>query len=161
MWDQTRDVVRVDAAACALRRDWSIEEGRRVMSREIEIRGEISPGTTLGEGGEPFALYPFPAPFDVEAPSRAVHVPHVVKIVEVLEDGYVIAENAVDGQTWNDLPLVLTPAAPPRVMSLQERDRRVGGCSASSGSVVPGRRGHRHPAPRAAAHHLGRRPPAG
>ena len=27
MWDQTRDVVRVDAAACVLRRDWSIEEG--------------------------------------------------------------------------------------------------------------------------------------
>ncbi|MGO1802246.1 MAG: TM0106 family RecB-like putative nuclease [Microbacteriaceae bacterium] len=119
MWDQTRDVVRVDAAACVLRRDWSIEEGRRVMSREIEIRGEISPGTTLGEGGEPFALYPFPAPFDVEAPSRAVHVPHVVKIVEVLEDGYVVAENAVAGQTWNDLPLALTPAAPPRVAAQQ------------------------------------------
>ncbi|MGO2745621.1 TM0106 family RecB-like putative nuclease [Microbacterium sp.] len=119
MWDQTRDVVRVDPAASVLRRDWSVEEGRRVMSREIEIRGEISPGTTLGEGGEPFALYPFPAPFDAEAPSRAVHVPHGVKIVEVLDDGYVIAENAVRGQTWDDFPVALTPAAPPRVVALQ------------------------------------------
>lgn len=119
MWDQTRDVVRVDAAASVVRRDWSVEEGRRVMSREIEIRGEISPGTTLGEGGEPFALYPFPAPFHVDAPSRAVHVPRVVKVVEVLDDGYAITENAVDGQTWDEFPVALTPAAPPRVASLQ------------------------------------------
>ncbi|WP_327036872.1 TM0106 family RecB-like putative nuclease [Microbacterium sp. CH12i] len=63
MWDQTRDVVRVDSTQSVLRRDWSVEEGRRVSSREIEIRGEISPGTTLGEGANPFALYPFPAPF--------------------------------------------------------------------------------------------------
>ncbi|GEK87748.1 TM0106 family RecB-like putative nuclease [Microbacterium aerolatum] len=119
MWDQTRDVVRVDAATSVLRRDWSVEEGRRVTSREIEIRGEISPGTTLGEGASPFALYPFPAPFDVEAPSRAVHVPRTVTIVEVLDDGYVIAENAVGGQTWDEFPLALTPPAPPRVVSLQ------------------------------------------
>lgn len=119
MWDQTRDVVRVDAAASAVRRDWSIEEGRRVMSREIEVRGEVSPGTTLGEGAEPFALYPFPAPFVVDAPSRAVHVPHIVRITEVTDDGYVVTENAVDGQTWDELPLALTPAAPPRVVSLQ------------------------------------------
>ncbi|MGP6170690.1 TM0106 family RecB-like putative nuclease [Microbacterium sp. A204] len=119
MWDQTRDVVRVDASASVVRRDWSVEEGRRVMSREIEIRGEVSPGTTLNEGGEPFALYPFPAPFVLDAPSRAVHVPRMVKIVDVLEDGYVVAENAVDGQTWDELPLALTPAAPPRVVSLQ------------------------------------------
>ncbi len=119
MWDQTRDVVRVDAGASALRRDWSVEEGRRVMSREIEIRGEISPGTTLGAGANPFALYSFPAPFAVEAPSRAVHVPRVVTIVDVLDDGYVITEHAVDGQTWDELPVALTPAAPPRVVSLQ------------------------------------------
>ncbi|GAA1534395.1 uncharacterized protein HD600_001770 [Microbacterium ginsengiterrae] len=119
MWDQTRDVVRIDAAASTLRRDWSIEEGRRVTSREIEIRGEISPGTTLGEGANPFALYPIPAPFDVEAPSRAVHVARTVTVIEVLDDGYVIAETSVGGQTWDEFPLALTPAAPPRVVSLQ------------------------------------------
>src|SRR5690606_21892308 len=57
--------------------------------------------------------------FDVEAPSRAVHVPRTVTIVEVLDDGYVIAENAVGGQTWDEFPVSLTPAAPPRVVSLQ------------------------------------------
>ena len=102
-----------------MQRDWSVGEGRRVMSRDVEIRGEVSPGTTLGAGSQPFALYPVPAPFDTEAPSRAVHVPHTVTVTEVLDDGYLITETAIQGQTWDELPLALTPAAPPRVVSLQ------------------------------------------
>ncbi|GAT72050.1 superfamily I DNA and RNA helicase and helicase subunits [Microbacterium sp. HM58-2] len=119
MWEGTRDVVRVDRLASEVRRDWSIGEGRRVMSRDIEIRGEVSPGTTLGEGAQPFALYEVPAPFDTDAPSRAVHVPHTVTIAAVLDDGYLVTETAIQGQTWDELPLALTPAAPPRVVSLQ------------------------------------------
>ena len=119
MWDGTRDVVRVDRPSSAVRRDWSIGEGRRVMSRDIEIRGEVSPGTTLGPGAQPFALYEVPAPFDTEVPSRAVHVPHTVTVAEVLDDGYLVTESAVQGQTWEELPVALTPAAPPRVASLQ------------------------------------------
>ncbi|WP_372983888.1 TM0106 family RecB-like putative nuclease [Microbacterium sp.] len=119
MWDGTRDVVRIDRASSRVQRDWSIGEGRRVMSRDIEIRGEVSPGTTLGAGAQPFALYPVPAPFDTEAPSRAVHVPHTVTVAELLDDGYLITETAIQGQTWDELPLALTPSAPPRVVSLQ------------------------------------------
>lgn len=119
MWDGTRDVVRVDRPSSAVRREWSVGEGRRVMSRDIEIRGEVSPGTTLGPGAQPFALYEVPAPFDTEVPSRAVHVPHTVTVAEVLDDGYLVTESAVQGQTWDELPLALTPAAPPRVVSLQ------------------------------------------
>jgi predicted RecB family nuclease len=119
MWDGTRDVVRVDRPSSVVRRDWSVGEGRRVMSRDVEIRGEVSPGTTLGVGAQPFALYEVPAPFDTEVPSRAVHVPHTVTVAEVLDDGYLVTESAVQGQTWDELPLALTPAAPPRVVSLQ------------------------------------------
>ncbi|MEU4016896.1 TM0106 family RecB-like putative nuclease [Microbacterium sp. NPDC028030] len=119
MWDGTRDVVRIDAPTSAVRRDWSVGEGRRVMSRDLEIRGEVSPGTTLGAGSQPFALYAVPAPFDTEVPSRAVHVPHTVTVTEVLDDGYLVTESAIQGQTWDELPLALTPAAPPRVVSLQ------------------------------------------
>ncbi|WP_372967691.1 TM0106 family RecB-like putative nuclease [Microbacterium sp.] len=119
MWDATRDVVRVDSASSAVRRDWSVGEGRRVMSRDVEIRGEVSPGTTLGAGAQPFALYSVPAPFDTDVPSRAVHVPHSVTVAEVLDDGYLITETAIQGQTWDTLPVALTPAAPPRVVSLQ------------------------------------------
>ncbi|MFJ4224165.1 TM0106 family RecB-like putative nuclease [Microbacterium sp. NPDC089695] len=119
MWDSTRDVVRVDRTSSTVVREWSVGEGRRVMSRDIEVRGEVSPGTTLGDGAQPFALYEVPAPFDTEIPSRAVHVPHTVTVTGVLDDGYVITETAVQGQTWDELPLALTPAAPPRVVSLQ------------------------------------------
>ncbi|WP_091230330.1 bifunctional RecB family nuclease/DEAD/DEAH box helicase [Microbacterium sp. 3J1] len=119
MWETTRDVVRVDAGSSVVSRDWSIGEGRRVMSRDIEIRGEVSPGTTLGPGAQPFALYEVPAPFDIDVPSRAVHAPHTVTVAEVLDDGYLITETAIQGQTWDELPVALTPAAPPRVVSLQ------------------------------------------
>lgn len=119
MWDGTRDVVRVDRPSSSVRREWSVAEGRRVMSRDIEIRGEVSPGTTLGVGSQPFALYEVPAPFDIEVPSRAVHVPHTVTVAEVLDDGYLLAESAIQGQTWDEMPVALTPAAPPRVVSLQ------------------------------------------
>ncbi|MDQ0726435.1 bifunctional RecB family nuclease/DEAD/DEAH box helicase [Microbacterium sp. W4I20] len=119
MWDGTRDVVRIDRTSSTVGREWSIGEGRRVMSRDIEIRGEVSPGTTLGVGSQPFALYEVPAPFDTEVPSRAVHVPHTVTVTEVLDDGYLVTESAVQGQTWDELPVALTPAAPPRVVSLQ------------------------------------------
>src|SRR5690606_19606719 len=60
------------------------------------------------------------APFDTTAPSRVIHVPHEVEVLEVLDDGYVVLERAVQGQTWPDLPLALTPAAPPNVRSQQE-----------------------------------------
>ncbi len=46
-------------------------------------------------------------------------VPHTVTVSEVLDDGYLVTETAVQGQTWDELPLALTPAAPPRVVSLQ------------------------------------------
>ena len=119
MWEGTRDVVRIDAGSSIVRREWSIGEGRRVLSRDIEVRGEVSPGTTLNAGAQPFALYEAPAPFDVEVPSRAVHVPHSVTVTEILDDGLLVTESAIQGQTWDDLPIALTPAAPPRVVSLQ------------------------------------------
>ncbi|MFK4760018.1 TM0106 family RecB-like putative nuclease [Microbacterium sp. ZW T5_45] len=119
MWDSTRDVVRVDRSTSVVSREWSIGEGRRVLSRDVEIRGEVSPGTTLGAGAQPFALYEMPAPFDADAPSRAVHAARAVTVIEVLDDGYLITETAVNGETWDELPLALTPAAPPRVVSLQ------------------------------------------
>ena len=119
MWDQTRDVVRVDPSISTVRRDWSVAEGKRALSRDIEIRGEIAPGTTLSESSNPFALYPYPAPFVIDAPSRAVHVARGVGIAEVLDNGYIITETAVDGQTWGELPLALAPAGPPRALSLQ------------------------------------------
>lgn len=120
MWAQTKDVVHVDPARTTVRRDWSVAEGTRVESRDLEIRGDIAPGTTLGVGAEPFVLYPAPAPFVTGVPARATYVPlSGRRIIEILPDGYVLRETGVDGQTWRDLPLALTPPAPPRALSQQ------------------------------------------
>ncbi|WP_424936198.1 MULTISPECIES: TM0106 family RecB-like putative nuclease [Bacteria] len=119
LWESTRDVLRVDPQLSQVVEDWGMEEGARAQSRLVELRGELAPGSTIGAGARPFALYAVPAPFDGEFPSRVIHVPHEVEIVEVTEDGFIVREKAVQGQTWSEVPLALAPAAPPRVVSLQ------------------------------------------
>ncbi|WP_193597966.1 TM0106 family RecB-like putative nuclease [Microbacterium sp. YJN-G] len=119
MWESTRDVLRIDAGSSAVAEDWGIGEGQRTQTRMLRLRGEVAPGSTLGVGGRPFALYAVPTPFDVTAPSRVIHVPHEVEIAEVLDDGYLVRERTVQGQTWDELPIALAPAAPPNVASQQ------------------------------------------
>src|SRR5690606_24348564 len=92
MWESTRDVLRIDSASSSVADDWGIAEGQRNQTRLLRLRGEVAPGSTLGVGGRPFALYAVPTPFAVTAPSRVIHVPHEVEIVEVLDDGYVVRE---------------------------------------------------------------------
>ncbi|WP_295010452.1 bifunctional RecB family nuclease/DEAD/DEAH box helicase [uncultured Microbacterium sp.] len=119
LWESTRDVLRVDPDRSEVVEDWGMDEGARAVTRLVDVRGELAPGSTLGVGGTPFALYSAPAPFSGSFPSRVIHVPHEVQIMEVLDDGYRVRERSVGGQTWDELPLALTPAAPPRVFSLQ------------------------------------------
>ena len=119
LWESTRDVLRVDPDRSAVAQDWGQEEGARAITRLVDLHGEVAPGSTLNVGGSPFALYEAPAPFFGEFPARVIHVPHEVEIVEVLDDGYRIRERSIGGQTWDELPLALTPASPPRVNSLQ------------------------------------------
>ncbi|WP_203580159.1 TM0106 family RecB-like putative nuclease [Microbacterium hibisci] len=114
LWDETRDVVTIDPARSRVREDWHFSEsGKGGERRTIELRGDLAPGTRLSEGISPFALYELPAPYPFEASPRWIHSYRSVTVVEVLDDGAVIEETAVDGVTWSALPLALTPAAPP------------------------------------------------
>lgn len=114
LWDETRDVVTIDPARSRVIEDWHFaESGRGGERRIIELRGELAPGTRLSEGTNPFALYELPAPYPFEASPRWIHSYRSVKVLEVLDDGAVIEETAVDGNTWSELPLALTPPAPP------------------------------------------------
>ncbi|MGB4137680.1 MAG: TM0106 family RecB-like putative nuclease, partial [Microbacterium sp.] len=119
MWQHTRDVLRVDPEQSTTREDWSLGEGARALTRLIALRGEVAPGSTMRAGDRPFALYAAPAPFIADPPSRVIHVPHEVEVVDVLGDGYLVRERAVQGETWSELPLALTPGAPPHVGSQQ------------------------------------------
>ncbi|WP_194396467.1 AAA domain-containing protein [Microbacterium atlanticum] len=114
LWDETRDVVAIDPARSRVREDWHFSEsGRGGERRIVELRGDVAPGTRLSEGTHPFALYELPAPYPFEPSPRWIHSARSVTVIEVLDDGAVIEETAVDGVTWTQLPLALTPQAPP------------------------------------------------
>ncbi|HLS93757.1 MAG TPA: TM0106 family RecB-like putative nuclease, partial [Microbacterium sp.] len=113
LWGETRDVVIVDIRRSDLVDDWHTPDGSRALRRRLALRGELAPGTRLREGARPFVLYPAPAPFPNEASPRWIHVPHEVVVVEVLDDGAIVDEYAVQQETWRELPVALTPPSPP------------------------------------------------
>ncbi|MFH8248879.1 TM0106 family RecB-like putative nuclease [Microbacterium sp. B2969] len=114
VWEDARDVVVIDPARCRVVEDWHFPEGGRGGERRlVELRGELAPGTRLSEGGNPFAMYELPAPYPFEASPRWIHSYRSVTVVEVLDDGALVQESAVDGVTWAEFPLALTPQAPP------------------------------------------------
>ena len=121
IWEDTRDVIVVDAARSRVVADWHISEsGRGAERRLVEVRGEVAPGSRLSVDAEPFAVYDLPAPFPLEVRPRWIHGARRVTVREVLDDGAMIEEVAVDGVTWDTLPLALTPPAPPRAGNQQK-----------------------------------------
>lgn len=113
VWQDARDVVILDRARCRVVEDWHRGEGQRVDRRTVELRGELAPGTRLSEGSDPFALYELPAPFPSQVSPRHIHAARSLRVTEVLDDGAVVEETAIQGFTWSDLPVALTPSAPP------------------------------------------------
>ncbi|MDQ1124537.1 TM0106 family RecB-like putative nuclease [Microbacterium trichothecenolyticum] len=121
VWEETRDVVVVDASRSRVVADWHIaESGRGSERRLVELRGELAPGTRLSADAEPFAVYDLPVPFPLDTRPRWIHGARRVTVREVLDDGAVVEEVAADGVTWDELPLALTPPAPPRAGNQQK-----------------------------------------
>jgi uncharacterized protein len=119
VWEQTRDVVAIDAERCRVITDWHLPEGARVQRRIVELRGELAPGTRLSVDSTPFAVYELPAPFPAEPNPRWIHTARTVKVVDVLDDGAVVEETSLQGFTWQELPIALTPVSPPLAGSQQ------------------------------------------
>lgn len=119
VWEDTRDVVVIDRDRCRILTDWHLPEGARAIRRIVELRGEVAPGTRLSVDASPYAVYELPAPFPVETNPRWIHTARSVRIVDVLDDGVIVEENAIQGFTWAELPVALTPAAPPQAGSQQ------------------------------------------
>ncbi|WP_308491783.1 TM0106 family RecB-like putative nuclease [Microbacterium terrisoli] len=117
VWETTRDVVVIDADRSAVTEQW--HPGPRSIRRVVRLRGELAPGTRLSEGSRPYAVYATPSPFPAAVMPRWVHVAREVEVLEVLDDGAIVAETAVDGQTWSELPVALAPSAPPRAGNQQ------------------------------------------
>ncbi|MFT4136582.1 TM0106 family RecB-like putative nuclease [Microbacterium sp.] len=120
IWAQTRDVIVVDAGRSRVLTPWHRPERARVDRRVVELHGDLAPGTKLSADSGVYALYAMPAPFPAETHPRWIHVARPVKIVDVLDDGVVIEENATPGAAaWSTFPVALTPGAPPRAGSQQ------------------------------------------
>ncbi len=119
VWEDTRDVVVIDADRCRVITDWHQPEGARVLRRVVELRGSLAPGTRLTVDSTPFVVYDLPAPFPAETNPRWIHAARTVKVVDVLDDGAVVEETSVQGFTWQELPLAITPVAPPTAGSQQ------------------------------------------
>lgn len=119
IWEDTRDVVVLDHERCRVLTEWHLPEGARVARRVVELRGDLAPGTKLTAGSESYALYDLPAPFPIEPSPRWIHGARTLKIVDVLDDGVIVEENAIQGFTWAELPIALTPPSPPHAGSQQ------------------------------------------
>ncbi|MCT9003229.1 TM0106 family RecB-like putative nuclease [Microbacterium memoriense] len=119
IWEDTRDVVVLDHDRCRVLTDWHLPEGARVARRVVELRGDLAPGTKLTVGSEAYALYDLPTPFPLEPSPRWIHGARTLKIVDVLDDGVIVEENSIQGFTWVELPIALTPPSPPHAGSQQ------------------------------------------
>jgi len=113
-WADTREVMIVDPARSSIETEWQEPTGRaRLHRRRLRLRGQIAPGSSL-RSNEMFAVYAAPAPFESRgAPgSRGVRQ---VRVIERHEDGVTVEETRNgDVEPWSELPLALTPGAPPR-----------------------------------------------
>ncbi len=86
----------------------------------LELRGDLAPGTKLTADTSLYVLYELPAPFPLTPNPRFIHAPRTVKVTGTLDDGVIVEENAAAGGfTWQELPIALTPPAPPRAGSQQ------------------------------------------
>lgn len=112
-WEEHRDVLVVDPAASAVVRPWFRVEGQQVDRRHVRLRGRIAPGSRFSVGGSVFVLYEPPAPFARRAARPGSRTPSPVQVIEVLDDGVIVEERAVAGETWQALPMAVVPGAPP------------------------------------------------
>ncbi|MGD9606727.1 MAG: TM0106 family RecB-like putative nuclease, partial [Leucobacter sp.] len=116
-WADTRDVMVVDGGTSSVDDDWRAPEGRqRKHRRELRLRGEIAPGSSLKEGSEAYLVYDYPPPFDPQpGAAPGARATRLVRILERREDGVTVQETR-DGAapSYDRLPVALTPGPPPR-----------------------------------------------
>ncbi|MFI2105382.1 TM0106 family RecB-like putative nuclease [Isoptericola sp. NPDC019693] len=121
-WQGRRNTFHVERATVV--QDWLVEDGRRAPARVLELVGRLSEGSELGVGAVPFVLYDDPAPAAVTVPANAVRGFHggativdaVRRATEAGErDVLLLREQVrVGAETFDALPMALTPSSGPR-----------------------------------------------
>ncbi|WP_353988233.1 TM0106 family RecB-like putative nuclease [Ruicaihuangia caeni] len=119
-WAETRDVLRVERSW--IERDWYREDGQRVERRELKLQGVWAPGSTVkaSQQSGPYMVYEWPGPFTTAAQAPGARPYRSVRVLEVFDDGVLVEETlARDVAPYDDLPVALTPGAPPRAGAQQ------------------------------------------
>ena len=120
-WNQGRDVLTVDPARSFVAQPWYLPERAHSPQREVMLRGEIAPGSSLREGSEVFTIYERPVPFPALKSSRWINVPVPARIIEVRDDGLLVAERGMPEVEWERAPIAVVPGPPPSTKNIQER----------------------------------------
>ncbi|MEO6532843.1 MAG: TM0106 family RecB-like putative nuclease [Pseudolysinimonas sp.] len=113
-WENQRDVMIIDSVTVL--DDWAPPSRANGLSkRTLELRGHIAPGSKLGIGSKPFAMYDWPPPSgigEVEPGQRGDH--QRTDILSVASDGEVDVVVLQEGtrDLWADGPMALTPEPP-------------------------------------------------
>lgn len=121
-WADTRDVMIIDAAA-SVSEGWIPPEGQaRAHRRVLRLRGDIAPGSTFQAGRDVMVLYDAPPPFATRGSAPGARGARTVKVLDVHAEGLTVEERGSRDEmpTWNELPVAVTPGAPPRVDALED-----------------------------------------
>jgi predicted RecB family nuclease len=112
-WADTRDVLVIDTIE--VERDWGIEGRDRSQSRTLRFTGTAAPGSAFRTGHKPYLVYdpPYP-PIEENTEPGARHAHARAEILDEDDGVYLLQEKLrMDAPAYDQLPMALTPAAPP------------------------------------------------
>ncbi|PDQ34462.1 MAG: hypothetical protein B5766_11070 [Candidatus Lumbricidophila eiseniae] len=113
LWEEQRNVIIVDPAASRVRQGWVATDHRRVERRLVELRGRVALGSRFSVGAQLMVLYEPPAPCPQPDLVPGSRMSHRIIVREVLLDGLLVEETAINAVTWNELPSAVVPGPPP------------------------------------------------
>jgi uncharacterized protein len=113
-WADTRDVFVIERAS--VEQDW-LAVGAKLPARVLRLSGTPAPSSRIRSGGPGHLVYEDPAPESVGSPAVGMRGAHArVEVLDVSDDGsemLVLEKLGRGGTPYDELPVALTPPAPP------------------------------------------------
>ena len=114
-WADTRDVLIVNDVS--IERDWSKVGRDRNESRVLAISGEAAPGSSFKVGGTPFLLYNesfVQGEYEASREPGTRYAHDRAKISDIVNDViYVTEKLSSNSDSYDDVPMALSPGKPP------------------------------------------------
>ncbi|MEJ3406133.1 TM0106 family RecB-like putative nuclease [Rathayibacter sp. YIM 133350] len=112
-WENTRDVLIVEADRSAIETPWTVPERSQKERRLLTLRGRFGPGSRHSAGAGVFVLYEPDEEVVDEAADPGQRIRRDATIVEVLDDGLVVEEQLpVGASRHRELPVAVVPGWP-------------------------------------------------